>query len=99
MPFKKGEIAPGSKPFTKNDPRINKNGRPKVLPDLHELLIDCLTKEELTNILKSLRTNAKKKGGVREAELLLDRAYGRVKQDIGVTGGITIHIDKDDAGA
>jgi hypothetical protein len=97
MPFKKDEIAKGAKPFTKNDPRINKKGRPKVLPDLNDLLIETLTKDELIEILKARRSNAKTKFGTRDTELLLDRAYGKVKQDLNIHGGITLHFDKDDA--
>lgn len=98
MPFKKGVIPKGAKPFTKDDPRINKNGRPKVLPDLNEILVECLSKEEMSEIIKALRTNAKK-GGVRETELLLERAYGKVRQDIDIKGNIVLNFDSEDAKA
>jgi hypothetical protein len=70
-------------PFKKNDPRINRNGRPKKLPDLDALLIDVLAekmqgKEALKVVLIALRTKALK-GDVRAIELLLDRSYGKLK--------------------
>ncbi len=83
------------KGFEGHPENINKNGRPRILPDLNELLIDCLTKEELTAILKALRTNAKK-GGVRETELLLDRAFGKVKQQEEHSGNVTIKVVFED---
>jgi hypothetical protein len=99
MTFKKGEIAKGAKPFTKKDPRINKNGRPKALPDLNELLIEHLSKDDLADIIKTLKEGAKKKGGIRETELLFNRAYGLVKQQIEHSGGIILKFDSDDKSA
>jgi hypothetical protein len=98
MVWKKGEIPKGAKPFVKDDPRINKEGRPPALPDLNDILIECLGKNEMTEIIKVLRDNARK-GGVREMELLLERAYGRVKQDVEVKGNIVLNFDLDDKGA
>jgi hypothetical protein len=92
MPFKKGEIAKNAKPFVKNDPRINKNGRPKALPDLNELFIEHLSKEDLAKIINTLKESAKKKGGIRETELLFNRAFGLVKQQIEHSGGITLNF-------
>lgn len=65
----------------------NPNGRPRKLPDLQELLADVLgqqTKEGMTageEILRAMHARAKK-GDVRAAELLLDRAYGKPKQTV-----------------
>ena len=61
----------------------NPNGRPKKLPEIDELLSEVLgdNGEEATAILKALIAKAKK-GDVRAAEVLLDRAYGKAKQDI-----------------
>lgn len=75
-----------AKPFTKNDPRINKNGRPPKLPHLEALLANVLGEEKdgktaAEAILMALRMKATK-GDVRAAEVLLDRAFGKVKQDI-----------------
>ncbi|MDP3643838.1 MAG: hypothetical protein Q8S54_11690 [Bacteroidota bacterium] len=71
-------------PFKKNDPRINRTGRAKKLPDLDKLLIETLGEhvnghEALKGILIALRKKATA-GDVRATELLLDRAYGKLKQ-------------------
>jgi hypothetical protein len=89
MPGGKGKITGADGvPFKKNDPRINKKGRPLKLPDLDSLLIDVLGedikgKEALKVILIALRKKASA-GDVRACELLLDRAYGKLitKKDI-----------------
>lgn len=76
------------KPFKKGQSG-NPNGRPKKLPKLDELLADVLGEEKDgvsagEAILKALRAKATK-GDVRAAELLLDRAYGKAKQQIEAT--------------
>lgn len=88
MPFKKGEIPKGAKPFKKGEV-ANPNGRPRKLPDLDKLLADVLGEEKEgvsagEIILMALRAKAAK-GDTRAAELLLDRAYGRAKQSIDMT--------------
>lgn len=82
--------AKDGKPFTKNDGRINRQGRPPKLPDLDILLAEVLEekvngKEALKAVLIALRKKALA-GDVRAAELLLDRAYGKLKtiQDLTV---------------
>ena len=95
MPFQKGNSV-GVK-FTKNDPRINKNGRPRVLPDLTEALIETLPKEDLLAILMKMVTKAKA-GGVKEAELLFDRAFGKVTQGLKVDGPISINVVYENKG-
>jgi len=77
-----------AKPFTKNDPRINKKGRPTKLPHLEALLANVLGEEKdgktaAEAILMALRGKATR-GDVRAAEVLLDRAFGKVKQDLGI---------------
>lgn len=67
----------------------NPNGRPKKLPELDILLADVLGEEKdgieaAKAILMALRAKATK-GDVRAAEVLLDRAYGKPKQEIAAT--------------
>lgn len=61
----------------------NPNGRPKKLPDIELLLLEAMGEEgeEALAIIEAL-INKAKKGDVRAAEVLLDRAYGKVRQDI-----------------
>jgi len=73
-----------------------KGGRPKKLPELRELLANVLGDEKdgktaAEAILMALRAKATK-GDVRAAELLLDRAYGKPKQDIDIEANITTVI-------
>ena len=74
----------------------NPAGRPKKLPELRELLANVLGdskdgKTAAEAILMALRTKAVR-GDVRAAELLLDRAYGKPKQDIDVEANLTTVI-------
>ena len=64
----------------------NPNGRPKKLPEIDKLLADVLGEEKdgLTAadaILRKLRAMAAQ-GNIRAAEILLDRAYGKAKQNV-----------------
>ena len=64
----------------------NPKGRPKSLPRLDVLLADILGEEQegitaAAAIIMALRKKAVK-GDTRAAELLLDRAYGKAKQDV-----------------
>lgn len=82
------------KPFVKGDSRINKNGRPKKLPELDVLLADILGEEKdgvtaASAILKALRKKAAS-GDVRAIEVMLDRAYGKAKQFIDLKGDVTV---------
>lgn len=75
-PAKKGEIR-------------NKNGRPKKLPKLDELLAEVLGDEEegktqAQMILEALVKKANN-GDVKAAALLLDRGWGKVKEHIDIT--------------
>ena len=79
------DIYKDSKPFKKGQSG-NPNGRPKKIPELRELLANVLGDEKdgksaAEAILMALRAKATK-GDVRAAELLLDRAYGKAKQEI-----------------
>jgi len=74
----------------------NPAGRPKKLPELRELLANVLGDEKdgktaAEAILMALRAKATK-GDVRAAELLLDRAYGKPKQDIEMAANLTTVI-------
>jgi hypothetical protein len=80
MPFKKGEVPKGAKLFQKGKSG-NPKGRPKIIPEINELLADVLSDEQngivaAKAILMSLRREAIK-GDVRAAEVLLNRAYGK----------------------
>jgi hypothetical protein len=61
---------------------LNPHGRPKKIPEL-EVLLAGKPDSEYQNVINALFKQAKK-GNVRAAEVLLDRAYGRVKQDLNV---------------
>lgn len=65
--FKKGETG-------------NPNGRPKKIPSLDKLLSD-LPESDFTKVIESLVKKAKS-GDVRAIEVLLDRSYGKAKQEI-----------------
>jgi hypothetical protein len=83
----------GNKPFKKGQSG-NPNGRPKKIPELRELLANVLGDEKdgksaAEAILMALRNKAIK-GDVRAAELLLDRAYGKVKQEAELSGNLGI---------
>jgi hypothetical protein len=81
-PFKKGQTG-------------NANGRPRKLPALDKIIAEVLGEESPTGItaaqqiLKALRTKAKR-GDVRAAELLMDRAYGKAKQTVDLNGNVNI---------
>jgi hypothetical protein len=75
--------------FRDHPERINRNGAPKKLPNLDKLLIEVLGDEdmelsEMKLILIALAKDAKG-GNTRAAEILLDRAYHKVKQPIDIT--------------
>jgi len=97
------DISKDAVPFTKNDPRINRNGRPKKLPEIDALLADVLggdpedpdktskAKEVLEAMLK-----AAKGGNVQAQIAILDRAYGKPKQALEHSGrdGAEIQVKK-----
>lgn len=82
-----GKISPATefKPGQSGNP----NGRPRKLPELDKLLADVLGQQNddgktaAENILEALYKRALK-GDTRAAEILMDRAYGKAKQEIKV---------------
>lgn len=86
-PFKKGE-----------DKRRENNGRPKKIPAIDELLADILSEEKdglsAARLVIIALVKKAKSGDVRAAEVLFDRAYGKVKQPIENSGNqdLTIRI-------
>lgn len=72
----------------------NPKGRPKKAPGLDQIIADVLSEEKggqnvAQMIIKRLALQAVK-GNIRAAEVLLERAYGKVKQQIEVDEVMTI---------
>jgi hypothetical protein len=85
----------GNKPFKKGQSG-NPKGRPKKLPQLDIMMAEVLGDETKGKsygeaILISLRRKAMS-GDVRAAELLLDRAYGKPKQEISANVDTTVNL-------
>jgi hypothetical protein len=98
--MKKGGNPQNLTPFKKGQSG-NPNGRPKKLPAIDKIMADVLGSLDDDNspaheIIEAIKKKAKL-GDPRAAELLLDRAYGKVKQSIEHLGDISIHFDKEDA--
>jgi len=79
----------------------NPKGRPKKLPDLEALLISVLgdikdDKSAMEAILMTLRAKAVK-GDIRAVEVLLERAYGKVKEvvDLNSRGETVVKVIRD----
>lgn len=83
----------------------NPKGRPRKLPDLDHLLAEVLGDEKdgrtaTEAILMKLRSMAVS-GNIRAAEVLLDRAHGKAKQQMDLTtagdklSGSSIHITRE----
>jgi hypothetical protein len=80
------------KPFKKGQSG-NPNGRPLKLPDLDQIMIKVLNEpgsnglNKMERIFKKLADKAEA-GDIRAIELIHDRAYGKLKTMVGVTGAI-----------
>jgi len=74
--------------FADKPERINKKGRPKKLPELDSLIIELLgergKESRMREVLCSLIEQAIG-GNLKAAEMLLNRAYGRVKEHVEIT--------------
>lgn len=84
-------------PFKKNN--THGKGRPKRLPELDVLLADVLSRETagkstLESILLGLVRKAKM-GDVRAAELLLNRTFGKVKENLNINETFTVEIEPE----
>jgi hypothetical protein len=81
----KGKIEPRWKKGETGNP----NGRPKKLPALDLIMANVMGQEKdgitaAEAIIMKLREQAAK-GDIKAAQLLLDRAYGKSKQNIDIT--------------
>jgi hypothetical protein len=78
----------------------NPKGKPKKLPGLAELLAEVLAEEKADGltaakaILMALRSRAAK-GDVKAAELLLNRAYGKPKDNEGAPTEMIIRVQRN----
>lgn len=76
------------RPFSKDDTRINRKGRPKRLPELDVLIVELLgekgSESRMREMLASLIELAVG-GNIRAAEVILNRAYGKVKDVVELT--------------
>lgn len=93
MAKKKNPVPKQLKPFVKGDPRINRKGRPKVMPLQKALMAailghtneEDLTKSEIAEVVKNMLSIAKDKrayqstAAVNAGKEILDRAFGKVK--------------------
>jgi hypothetical protein len=74
----------------------NPNGRPRKLPALDIIIANVMGEEKdgLTaaeRILAALQKKADK-GDVRAAEVLMDRAYGKPKQETKINGTLDLNL-------
>lgn len=68
----------------------NPKGRPKKIPALDKLL-ENIPENQYQAIMDKLAEKARR-GDVRAAEVLLDRAYGKAKQPIAQDSNVTVTI-------
>ena len=70
--------------FHTNPERINKKGRPTILPEIKELMLNTMGGHHAEDILNAIRARAKK-GDIRAAEFLFDRCYGKNPEQISIS--------------
>ena len=79
------------KPFKKGQSG-NPNGRPRIIPELNKLLSE-INEEDYQAVINKLVDKAKK-GDTRAAEVLLDRAYGKSKDNEGKPTEMIIRVQR-----
>lgn len=91
------------KGFDKRPENINRKGRPRVLPELKEMLNDILSEEisnargekkQLLEIILRQLTNKAAKGDLRAIQEVFDRMYGKAKgsTDVSIGEGVNVII-------
>ena len=100
MPGGKGKIrSADGKPWKKGqsgNPKGGPGAFTRRLPDIDQLMARVLAEEKdgrtaMEAILMALRGKAAK-GDIRAAEVLLDRAYGKIKQELGLTSTAPLEV-------
>lgn len=71
----------------------NPNGRPKKLPALDKLLSDK-SDQDYEAVIEAIFARAKK-GDMKAAELLLNRAYGKPKDNEGLPTEMIIRVQRN----
>lgn len=89
--YKNIDIEAGIKTRFKKGVSGHGTGKSRKIPEINRLLAEVLGEEKdgitaAQTILMALRARAMKPGGDRAAEILLDRAYGKAKQAMELTG-------------
>lgn len=82
------------KPFTKNDPRINRNGRPKTFDKLRNLALEIAERElvvfdreevmKQVAVIISMIEKGKSDSAISELQLIMDKARKRISTVEGI---------------
>ena len=91
--YKKIRPEDNPKPWVKGQTG-NPNGQPRSFKKIFAEISD---KDREILIAKLIQKG--KAGDLRAIEAIIDRIDGKVKQDIGIEGSITLNFDKEDAKA